>query len=300
METRIPKPGRILATKAKATTTNAKENAPRNFTKLTASTILGTLDLVKPTTAPLTSRSKTVMDIKANLNKNVTSTSSSQAVFKKPATRPAATTQSTTIARKPIATRTNSGKNVTTTTTTKPAIGTVATTAKPKAAATKRIPPYDYKARFNDLNEKHKVLKEKHDKLKEELAHFDDLPDLYQQCKDDLEAATMEITQLKEIINTFEEENMILKQKNSILVETVGELKGKVTHYEEYCPKVEAERTKYKEECEFLQKEQISNNKEIDHLKEELKCCADQLFSTNMERKVLHNEVIYTNFFRMN
>uniref|UniRef100_A0A182SYJ4 Uncharacterized protein n=1 Tax=Anopheles maculatus TaxID=74869 RepID=A0A182SYJ4_9DIPT len=65
---------------------------------------------------------------------------------------------------------------------------------KPNGAGTKtvgktmnkRIPPYDFKARFANLTEKHKALVEKHEKLLEDHASREALQELYDDCTREL------------------------------------------------------------------------------------------------------------------
>lgn len=50
---------------------------------------------------------------------------------------------------------------------------TVAAAPVVKAVAVKRIPSYDYKARFNDLSERHAVLKEKYAQVESKVDDAD-------------------------------------------------------------------------------------------------------------------------------
>lgn len=51
-----------------------------------------------------------------------------------------------------------------------------ASTSSATTAATKRIAPYDFKARFHDLLEKHKALKTKYEKQVEDMGELESLP----------------------------------------------------------------------------------------------------------------------------
>lgn len=272
MDSRLPKPSRIVTNR----TRNApavKENIARNIGKLTSATIADSLNLVKPRTEPLTLRSKTVEDIKATLaNKKPTVAA--------PVRRPLATTKSAPPAK------VQPGPRVANATAKKP----VAAAEKPKVA-TKRIPPYDYKARFADLSEKHKALKDKHEELRDQLQHFDEMPEQFEQCKGELAKATIECSELKAQLQTVQRENMELKSKNESLVDTVQDLRSKLEYFEKYCPKLEAELAGLKESNQTFKVENVELQGKVESLQNELGLCADQLFATNMERKTLHNEV---------
>lgn len=274
-----------MATKAKTATNFAKENVSRNIGKLTTASLASAMDLVKSRTAPLTTRSKTVTDIKANLQSTAASSSAvvSAAVIRKPIT-----TRPGPPARKPVAapTRTVAGKPaLTATKSAEPAVN------KAKPAAPKRIPPYDYKARFNDLTEKHKVLREKHDNLREQLSVFDDLPEKYEQGQIDLAAVKAENMEFRAVIEALEKDNLKMRQETTELNQKVTSLSERVAHFEDYCPKLELEISNFKERFSATENENVALKSHVEHLKSELVHCADQLFNTNAERKTLHNEV---------
>lgn len=65
-------------------------------------------------------------------------------------------------------------------------------TEKPAAAvavakvAVKRIPSYDYKARFNDLSEKHTVLKEKYAQVESKVDDADRMEQELAACQEEV------------------------------------------------------------------------------------------------------------------
>ncbi|CAG9783811.1 unnamed protein product [Diatraea saccharalis] len=98
---------------------------------------------------------------------------------------------------------------------------TVPTTTIPAAKVTKiekkvtvapKIPPYDYKARFNDLLEKHKVIK----------GEFNDLKDKHVEVSDEYE-------KVKETAQSSANERDILKEK---LLNTLNDLREKTAEFE--------------------------------------------------------------------
>ncbi|CAG9585369.1 unnamed protein product [Danaus chrysippus] len=90
---------------------------------------------------------------------------------------------------------------------TAPSSATVPTKAakveKKTTTVAARIPSYDYKARFNDLVEKHKVIKSELSELKEK--HLE-ISDEYEKVKDTVESSASERDALKEkLLNTYTE-----------------------------------------------------------------------------------------------
>lgn len=75
-----------------------------------------------------------------------------------------------------------------------------------------KIPPYDYKARFNDLLEKHKAIK----------CEFNDLKDKHVEVSDEYE-------KVKETVHSCSNERDILKEK---LLATLNDLREKTTEFE--------------------------------------------------------------------
>uniref|UniRef100_A0A336LWZ5 CSON004077 protein n=1 Tax=Culicoides sonorensis TaxID=179676 RepID=A0A336LWZ5_CULSO len=224
-----------------------------------------------PTRQPLSTRSRTGLDLngaKGVVNKSVVAgrtlaTNKTGAVSKKPAT-------STT-------TTTGAANNKTDT---------------KKAPAPKRIPPYDFKARFHDLLEKHNTLKAKHEKLKEELGELADLPERYDQVKEELDQATEKISQLEEIRDD-------LTMKNESLIETLTQTQEKLQVLEDKCPKLEktvADLTTERDSLREINADLVAQNGELtkktSELNEELVKCGEQLFQANYDRKDLHNMVM--------
>lgn len=70
-----------------------------------------------------------------------------------------------------------------------------------KTTVAPKIPPYDYKARFNDLLGKHKVLKSEFNDLKDKHS---EVADNYEKMKDSVQSCTLERDMLKEkFLNTL-------------------------------------------------------------------------------------------------
>lgn len=126
---------------------------------------------------------------------------------------------------------------------------------KKPAVVAPKIPPYDYKARFNDLLQKHKVLKEEYSNTKEK---FEEISDEYEKVKDTAQSSTKERDILKEkLLNALNDlrerssefdkikidieiknhEIEDLHRKTKILQEVTDSLKKKTTEFD----KIEAE-----------------------------------------------------------
>lgn len=170
--------------------------------------------------------------------------------------------------------------------------------AKPKAPVAKRIPPYDFKARFHDLLEKHQALKTKHENLKEELGELADLPERYDQTKTELDEALKTIADLQE-------ERDGLQIKNNSLVSTLTETQDSLRVLEEKCPKLEKEVSDLTKQCLEVKRSNKSLTdqnevltKKTTELTQEVERCAEQLFRANYERKELHN-VVSLSFSRL-
>lgn len=91
---------------------------------------------------------------------------------------------------------------VPTTTTTANVVSSVgaskkATTAASAKVAIKRIPPYDYKARYADLVDKHKALKEKFDCAQDSLEQFEKLTEEHSKAQTELTQVKNQLTQVE-------------------------------------------------------------------------------------------------------
>ncbi|RVE48611.1 hypothetical protein evm_006682 [Chilo suppressalis] len=127
----------------------------------------------------------------------------------------------------------------------------VAKIEKKPATVAPKIPPYDYKARFNDLLEKHKVIKGDFNDLKDKHV---EVSDEYEKIKESAQSSASErdilkekllntINDLREKTNAFERikidfeiqkhENEDLHRKTKLLEEVTMSLKKKTTEFEQ-------------------------------------------------------------------
>lgn len=116
------------------------------------------------------------------------------------ATRPAANSASTTGAKK-TATSTASSSST-----------SVSTTGAGKPI-NKRIPPYDFKARYNDLLEKYKVLKEKYEDKCEQMGTLENLPEQLEDTQNQLISVQGELKNTQTIKGCLEEQVKFQNEK---------------------------------------------------------------------------------------
>ncbi|CAM6031862.1 unnamed protein product, partial [Sphagnum compactum] len=153
----------------------------------------------------------------------------------------------------------------------------------------KRIPAYDYKARFADLQEKHQTLKAKYDDAKEQLNCFDDMPEQFENTKKQLKAAQEEIADLNQKNAELTDERDRLNMKNNALVANVNDLQQRLSVLEEKCPKLEQLVENLTSERDQLKQANIELLGKNETLNKDMTDYQEQLFRSNIERKELHN-----------
>lgn len=166
--------------------------------------------------------------------------------------------------------------------------------ATSKAPAAKRIPPYDYKARFLDLQEKHQTLKTKYEDAKEQLRTFDDLPEQFEQTKQNLQAAHDQIQTLNQLNADLTDERDSFEMKNDALVANVNDLEQRLNFLEEKCPRLENEVQRLSKENNELKTTNAVLVERHEKMTQDVQQYQEQLFKSNIERKELHNTVSVT------
>lgn len=177
----------------------------------------------------------------------------------------------------------------------KPMTSTTALDSKNKTAvktAGKKIPAYDYKARFQDLNERHKVLKEKHDQLRDKLNEYESLPELYEECQNNLHKLENEMKNVKIQMECME------RQANADKVK-IESLDNQLQIKTEECRNVTDERNILQQQSVELTTEvtelrdcKVTLTKSVEELTEEIFEIREMLFKASVERKELHNTVM--------
>uniref|UniRef100_A0A182JT54 Kinesin-like protein n=1 Tax=Anopheles christyi TaxID=43041 RepID=A0A182JT54_9DIPT len=156
----------------------------------------------------------------------------------------------------------------------------------------KRIPPYDYKARFANLTEKHKALVEKHEKLQEEHASREALQELYDECSRQLGLLKTEHAQLKAELETIRHNNDELNQANKQLTDSLDrteaelhKLREKYTVTDQENANLRMQLKELEERAAFLEEENVT-------LQDANQRNTELLFQANIDRKDLHNMVM--------
>lgn len=177
--------------------------------------------------------------------------------------------------------------------------GKKTTDTKPKNAVAKKIPAYDFKARFHDLKEKHDVLKEKHEHLKEQLGEFESLPEKYDECRTKLGHLEIEYKAVQEELATLKEETsadqLKIKSLNDELNAKIEECRVVTeakNHITQQYTDASTEIVSLKSSNSELQTQLDAFKEMIDRQATELQEAADQLYRANIDRKDLHNTIM--------
>lgn len=251
--------------------------------------------LAKPTGLSKPAATTTASRTLVKPNATMASRTAAGAAGKTGAVPKIAAAKTNTVASRPGAKAVASSvKNVTTTT----AAG-AAGAAKPKA----KIPPYDFKARFLDLQEKHKALRDKHQALQDQLGDMETLPEQYEECQNELNRVNDELKNVRVELECAQRQNNANEAKiNALTTElklTTNDLTTKleakteecrISH--EKCVTMKIERTKLDSELrefrglsEKLTTENTDLIADVDKMKE-------MLFKFHVERKDLHNTIM--------
>lgn len=184
---------------------------------------------------------------------------------------------------------------------------------KKLAVVAPKIPPYDYKARFQDLLQKHKVMKDEFSDMKEK---YEEVSDEYEKVKDAAQSSTRERDLLKEkLLNALTDlrersseydrikidieiknhEIEDLHRKTKVLQEVTDSLKKKSTEYDIIHAQFEDVTRRYnalQEEIEALRvlTEHLKRiSVEYDKLKLDYKECQETICKTKTDNEALQN-----------
>ncbi|KAH8246922.1 hypothetical protein KR032_004034 [Drosophila birchii] len=159
-------------------------------------------------------------------------------------------------------------------------------------AAPKRIAPYDFKARFHDLLDKHKVLKTKYEKQIEDMGELESLPT-------QLEETQTKLIETESNLKNAQTDNECLQRqvkqhtKNiETITTTLGRTKEELTELQAIHEKIKVEHAALSKEVVHLRQLTDELQRSNDQQAADLETCKEQLFSSNMERKELHNTVM--------
>lgn len=155
-----------------------------------------------------------------------------------------------------------------------------------------KIPPYDYKARFNALLEKHKALNEKYSNMSDQL--------------DELESITVKLEEAQVTINKQKEDALLSQEEMSSLKSEMESKSMKINTLTKVLEmnnnelkELKAEHNvikkahdEYETEVVQLRKKSSRLEKEVGELSVALDETKELLFRSNLERKDLHNMVM--------
>lgn len=166
-------------------------------------------------------------------------------------------------------------------------------TASTKTATSgKRIPAYDFKARFLDLSDRHNALKEKFDKSQEQLSEFSSIQEQLEVTKAQrhqfetelniekkekeaaqrqLQSEVIKSNSLSKSLNDKVNENKTLKLENAVMTKEISSMRPELIE---------------------LRLKTHEFTKTIDAITIDLTEARELLFRSNMERKELHNTVM--------
>lgn len=164
--------------------------------------------------------------------------------------------------------------------------------AAPKGTAKPRIPPYDFKARFNDLNERHKTLREKYDALSENLKEYASLPEQYDECQQKLFQTETELRNVNVQLECLQRQTSADKIKIDSLAE---QLQMKTEQYrvcDESNQKLRMENASIIAEVSGLRVTKTELSVTNEALEKELREAKEVMYRFNLERKDLHNTIM--------
>lgn len=177
-----------------------------------------------------------------------------------------------------------------TTTATTKASATLSATNK--ASAKPRIPPYDFKARFNDLNERHKALREKYDALSENLKEYETLPEQYEECQQKLFQVETELKNVKIQLECQQRQTSADKMKIDSLSEQLADKTEKFRVCDEANQTLQKENRSIITEVTELRVAKSELAEKNGTLEEQLREAKEIMYRFNLERKDLHNTIM--------
>ncbi|XP_075147268.1 non-claret disjunctional [Haematobia irritans] len=158
--------------------------------------------------------------------------------------------------------------------------------------APKRIPPYDYKSRYNDLLEKHKVLKEKFEDKSQQLSSFESLPDQLEDTQNQLIIATEELKTAKSNIECLTRQTKLQQEKYDSITANLSKTTEKLEILTKEYNNIKREHDQLSAEIVHLRERTSTLADTNAILEHEINVYKEQLFRSNMERKELHNTVL--------
>lgn len=156
----------------------------------------------------------------------------------------------------------------------------------------KRIPPYDFKARFNDLLEKYKVLKDKYDQMRENLSSLENIPEQFEEAQSQLFAVREELKNANTEVECLKRQTNSQNIKITSITNCLETTKEDFEKLKEDFEKLFTNHTVIEKEAIQLRSQTSLLTTENSKLLEELTSCKNLLFQANIERKELHNVIM--------
>lgn len=178
---------------------------------------------------------------------------------------------------------------------------TVKATATTKASATlsvtkgnakPRIPPYDYKARFNDLTIRHTALREKHDALTENLKEYESLPEQYEECQQKLFQTENELRNVKVQLECLQRQTSADKTKIDSLSAQLAAKTEQFRVCDEANQTLRNENKSIITEVTELRVTKTELSGKNESLEQQLREAKEIMYRFNLERKDLHNTIM--------
>jgi kinesin family protein C1 len=237
------------------------------------------------------------------------------AVVKSSAASSAFVSKATITLKKPLTKSSSAGANISTakSTVTKVPAAKSTVTAPVKNIA-RKIPPYDFKARFHDLKERYDTLKSKSDQQREQITSLEEqtegfaerekellekIEKIDQELSDVTEAKTKLENELQTIRSSYENEiqtlqaaNSNLTMKNNALSLDLSEKCEILNSTKKSLSELTSKHEKQTIEFEELQAISGTLKRDFEEASTKLSLSQDQLYLINIERKVLHNMVL--------
>lgn len=155
-----------------------------------------------------------------------------------------------------------------------------------------KIPPYDFKARFHALNEKHTALKDKCSSLEGQLGELKDLPEKYTETVRIVAENAATIANLTRDCERATKAKAECEADQRNLLQSLKQANADLTSAKDELETLRLSFSKTTKECEYLEAKNKIFSSENETLKTELKQIRDILYNSNVERKELHNQMM--------
>lgn len=156
----------------------------------------------------------------------------------------------------------------------------------------KRIPPYDFKARFNDLLEKYKVLKDKYDQMRENFSVLENLPEQIEESQSQLFAVREELKNAHTELECWKRQSNSQSIKITSITNLLESTKEDFEKMKEDYEKLLSKHTVLEAEAIQLRSKTSQLTAENSKLLEEKQAGDNLIFQFNIERKELHNLIM--------